>query len=104
MRALLICAALIAGPALAQDVTGSIPKAGALDDTDVSGQALLPLRFRDLSVVLWPEGFLATSLGSYVVVQARRTEPNTTLNIVLSPQPLGELAVLDRGKAAVTQR
>jgi hypothetical protein len=95
---------VIAGPALAQDVTGSIPKAGALDHTDVGGQARLPLRFWDLSVLLWPEGFLATPLGSYVVVQACRTEPNATLNIVLSPQPLGELAALDRGEAAVTQR
>jgi hypothetical protein len=104
MRALVLVAALVSAPALAQDVTGSIPRVGSAEDFDLSAAARLPPAFPEFSASWSPERFVAAPLGSYAPVRARRTEPEGMLGLLLSPQPLGDLAPLDRPDGTVARR
>jgi len=104
MRALVLVTALIAGPALAQEVTGSVPKAGTLEDFDLGTGARLPSPFPELSGMWSPDRFAAAPLGPYVVVRVRRTEPKAMPAVLMTAQSLTDFAPLDRPDGAVAQR
>ena len=110
MRVPFLLAVLLATPVAAQDVTGALPRAGtvpgagAAEDFDLSAGTRLPAPFPEFSVLWSPERFVAAPLGPYVTVPVRRTEPRPVLGILLSPQPLGDFAPLDRNDGSVAQR
>jgi hypothetical protein len=104
MRALVLATALIAGPALAQEVTGSVPKSGTLEDFDLGTAARLPPPFPEFSALWSPDRFAAAPLGPFVVVQVRRTEPKAMPAILMSAQSMTDFAPFDRPDGTVAQR